>query len=352
MNKLKLYIGSLPYKKPVLEFLPKDIQSIPKENMFGERNIFDTDFEYVEVVSDPEQSEYFLLPYSYNHVSKEKHYINSFGELAKKYNKRVIVFLLGDSNEDIEISNSIVFRMSKYKTNIKGNEIIMPAYSADLGAIYGLNFREKSEDKPVIGFCGWASIPNRKTKIKYKIKEYFWNIWGLFIKKYNTRIPGVILRENIINIIEKSKIVRNNFIIRKSYSGNTKTISLDPKIAREEYINSIKDSDYYLCPKGDGNFSVRFFECLSLGRIPVLINTDIDLPFSNIVDYKDFIIKIDMGDIRNIDKIVYDHYFKTNNNDFINIQKRCRNVFDQYLNIHVFFMNVLKRDFLEKVPKV
>jgi hypothetical protein len=45
MNKLKVYIGSLPYKKPILEFLPRDMQDIPKENMFGEKNIFDTDFE-------------------------------------------------------------------------------------------------------------------------------------------------------------------------------------------------------------------------------------------------------------------------------------------------------------------
>lgn len=352
MNKLKVYIGSLPYKKPILEFLPRDMQDIPKENMFGEKNIFDTDFEYVEVVQGPEQSEYFLLPYSYNHVSKEKSYLDNFDKLANKYNKRVIVFLLGDSNEDIEISNSIVFRMSKYKTNINKNEIIMPAYSADLGSLYGISYREKGEDKPIVGFCGWANIPDIDKKIKYKIKEFVWNVVGLFVKKYKARIPGVILRENIISIIEKSKLVRNNFIIRKSYSGNTKTISLDPKIARGEYIKSIKDSDYYLCPKGDGNFSVRFFECLSLGRIPVIINTDMDLPFSDIIDYKDFIIKIEMDDVGVIDKIISDHYIRINNTDFINIQKKCRNVFDQYLNIHVFFMNVLKNEFLDKVPKV
>jgi hypothetical protein len=77
-----------------------------------------------------------------------------FENLANKYNKKIIVFLLGDSNEKIYFKSSIIFRMSQYKTSLNKNEFIMPAYAQDLGSLYGVNYREKSEIPTVGQFIG------------------------------------------------------------------------------------------------------------------------------------------------------------------------------------------------------
>lgn len=172
---------------------------------------------------------------------------------------------------------------------------------------------------------------------------------GKFVKRLYARVPGVILREKLIKNINKSIGLDKNIIIRKSYGGSIKTIEIPPIQARKEYINCIKDSDYFLCPRGDGNFSVRFYETLSLGRVPILIDTDIELPFSDLIDYNSFLIKINMKEIDDLENIVLDFHNKISSEEFELIQKKCRSAFDQYLNIHVFFRDVLKREFLAKI---
>ena len=39
-------------------------------------------------------------------------------------------------------------------------------------------------------------------------------------------------------------------------------------------------------------FSYRFYEALNMGRVPILIDTDTELPFERIIDWSKFIIKV------------------------------------------------------------
>ena len=41
----------------------------------------------------------------------------------------------------------------------------------------------------------------------------------------------------------------------------------------KEYESSLGNSDYVLCPRGFGNTSIRFYESLSAGRIPILVDS-------------------------------------------------------------------------------
>lgn len=348
MEKIKVYIGEPIYKLPLIEVLSSPPRINKDKNIFDEIDLFSSTQGYVDIVKDPIESEYFLLPHSYNFVSKNTDYIREFENKAQKYGKKVIIFLLGDSNEKVKIKNSIIFRMSQYKSQLNKDEFIMPAYASDLGNLYGLNYRNKVP-KPTVGFCGWADVPSPYMNFKYHLKYNFWNFLGKFENNLSARIPGVILREKIIKRINSSDKLDKNIVIRKSYGGSIKTIGIPPMQARKEYVQCIKESDYFLCPRGDGNFSVRFYETLSLGRIPVLIDTDIELPFSNIIDYNSFLIKINIKDINKIDDIILNFHSAVSGYDFEQMQKKCRQAFDQYLNIHVFFRDVLKREFLAKI---
>ena len=64
------------------------------------------------------------------------------------------------------------------------------------------------------------------------------------------------------------------------------------------------DSSFSLCIRGNGNFSYRFYEALSFGRIPILIDTDVELPFESIINWKDHIIFIKPDMIKDIGKII------------------------------------------------
>ena len=59
------------------------------------------------------------------------------------------------------------------------------------------------------------------------------------------------------------------------------------KQLRFEFIRNILSSDYTLCFRGSGNYSLRFYETLCLGRIPLFINTDCKLPFEDEINWRD-----------------------------------------------------------------
>jgi len=61
---------------------------------------------------------------------------------------------------------------------------------------------------------------------------------------------------------------------------------------RKAYITSLADSMTVLCPRGSGQNSIRFFEVLSMGRIPILVSDTCSLPFEDEIDYASFTLRI------------------------------------------------------------
>ncbi len=60
---------------------------------------------------------------------------------------------------------------------------------------------------------------------------------------------------------------------------------------RQRYLDICSRSLCVLCPAGDGSNSIRFFEALALGRLPVLIS-DTPLPFEDSIPYHRFVLRI------------------------------------------------------------
>lgn len=318
---IKVYIGTLT-NQPPLEILFPNLGGTERETPFGEKVFGESKERFVDVVKEPAMADYFLLPHNYNYVKNNTDYILSFVELSLKYSKKIIVIFPGDSDETVPIPNAIVFRNSQYRYKKQDNEIMMPAYAVDLGKKYGLLERSKVE-KPVVGFCGWATFKNPKGWLSYTL----FNLTESLVGK-RSRKRGLYYRRRAIDILKKSQKVATNFIIRSSYSGNTKTLTIDPHQARKEYIDTIKNSDFTLAPKGDGNFSVRFYEALSLGRIPLLIDTECILPLEDEIKYDDFILRITERDLPHIADKLADYYANLSPEAYIQKQKRCREVFE------------------------
>src|SRR3989344_2280747 len=108
----------------------------------------------------------------------------------------------------------------------------------------------------------------------------------------HARKQGIYWRKSAMRTLARSALVRTNFIVRRSFSGAMSTIELAPEAARAEFVESIKNSDFVLTPKGDGNYSNRFLETLSLGRVPVLIHTAAGLPLEDGIDYSKIMVPV------------------------------------------------------------
>jgi len=230
--------------------------------------------------------------------------------------------------------------------NLKNNDVIVPICSEDLLETYKLGTLDiiKKKELPDIGFVGWSNLPLIRYWKTY-LKELPTYLLSFFNKKYQVYRKGIFLRSSIIKKLKSSKKLKTNFIERDFFSGNKKTLQIDSEIVRKEFINNIINSQYSLCAKGDANQSTRFFEVLSLGRIPIFIDTDCVLPLEDKIDYRDFCLFIDYKDIDNVEEIIFRFHQNISDEDFENIQRRAREVYVEYLRIDSYtkyLMDILR----------
>lgn len=292
----------------------------------------------VKRVDHPEDADYILLPHNYPALKHHQQYIAEQVALAAKHQKKIIIFWHGDSDAAVPYDNAIVFRTSQYRGNMKENEVMMPAYAQDL--LEGsLSLRKKHSGKPTIGFCGWADYKNIKNRIGTVLKNSLIEASSIVGIRRDAYIKGITYRMKAIKHLEKSKYIEPNVIIRSSYSGNASTIKTDPEQTRREYIDNLLGSDYALVIKGDGNYSYRFYEALSLGRIPVLLDTDCLLPLADRIAYDQFVLTVPYWDLYHLDRIVADHYAHITDAEFTDMQKKAREAFETYLRVDRFLVH-------------
>ena len=94
-------------------------------------------------------------------------------------------------------------------------------------------------------------------------------------------ISGMVLREKLLKAFKQSKSLTTKIIVRNSKESNY----ISRQQYKFEYWNNMLSSPFTLCVRGNGNFSVRFYETLALGRIPVLFNTDCVLPLDQYINW-------------------------------------------------------------------
>jgi hypothetical protein len=278
-----------------------------------------------------------LLPHNWNPAILKAEYVKEIEDISLNSKKKILVFFYGDSNKKVYLKNSIIFRTSVYRSFVSKNEIVMPAYAEDLGKnnFYVL----KKESIPSVGFVGRSKFKNLYDRFKSSIKG--------FLKKDFER-DGRFFREKAIEILKHSNLVKANFVERSYYSAHLKTVEGSPMLLREEFISNLKNNHFALAPKGDGNYSLRFFEALSLGRIPVVIDTDMILPLEDEIDYSKVAVICPMNEIGKIDFVIRKFFDNLKDDAFIEAQKNARLLFEKFLYAPRFLKFVMRKDYLDK----
>jgi hypothetical protein len=90
---------------------------------------------------------------------------------------------------------------------------------------------------------------------------------------------------------------------------------------RLTYKKSIERCKFVLCPRGRGSNSIRFYEALNFGKIPILISDDVKLPLTSKINYSEFSIKIPEKDVSKIENYI-DEFLKTH--DIKTASKKAR----------------------------
>ncbi|MDB5224835.1 MAG: Exostosin family protein [Candidatus Adlerbacteria bacterium] len=286
-----------------------------------------------ERVGDIAQADIVVLPHEYVVLKKHPEYLSVNLEAAHAAGKKILISAYQDSNEPIDMPDTTVVRPSGYKTKFLPNEIIMPAYVEDLGAVHGYAPLPKS-DVPVVGFVGKANFFTLKERLWYMVKNY--------VLKHGPEREGIYFRRRALRALFASPRIQLNAIVRKRFGANRTTLEVSPEVARKEYVDAIQNAHFTLAPRGDGNYSLRFFETLSLGRIPVLIDTDTPLPLEDVINYDEFVVRVPWQDIDKLPDIVADWYASKTPDEWAAASTKARKAFETYLYMPAFIARLLQ----------
>lgn len=218
--------------------------------------------------------------------------------IDKKYNQQIIYNILRQyivpNKKYYTCCQHIFFRnlLSLWKSlNInlvyiphkKKNEDILNDIILKPCPLYAVNienniFNEEIQNKDLI------NIP----------RKYLYNFVGGFQKNYLTQIrPNIFKMKHPYNSIIKNtgKWHLDKLVYNKKQNNKLKLNLTDEHINKTKYYNNLLlNSKYTLAPSGSGPNSIRFWEALGSGSIPVLLADSLELPKHKL--WKDAIIEL------------------------------------------------------------
>jgi hypothetical protein len=118
------------------------------------------------------------------------------------------------------------------------------------------------------------------------------NIKDCTLISFQGSITSHPIRKNILDALKKF----HNFHF---YPTKLWNLEENKGELRQQYLHSMNDSQFVMCPRGVGLNSIRFFETLRMGRIPILLADDTKLPLSWLINYENFVVFVPENAILN-----------------------------------------------------
>lgn len=350
-DQIKVYIFPRLNNKTHLVFLSGIFgQNKPSRRLY-EYDTWTDEVPFVQVLQVAD-ADVILVPHNFSTIRDCHDYLIKISEVSRSSKKPLYLFMYGDSHQTIGFNSAYVFRTSQYGRRLLRNEVIIPPLVPIIESVADADTCSNAS-LPVVGFVGWAKYPEWSVCLKAWSKHlFYWFLGTCLDERYYAMSPGVVIRAKILKALASSKKVVCNFLIRSSYFGHVDTLRMNEQSARSQYLDSICRTDCTLCPKGDGNFSLRFFEVLSLGRIPVLPDTDVVLPFADTIPYDRFVIRVPMSEIYRTGEVVSDWFAKRSAVDISEAHMLAKKYFLEKLSVPSVCKTIFSRTYFEKLSSL
>lgn len=297
------------------------------------------------LVDAPEQADYAILAMSWNYYVHHKQ-DKEIRSLIKKSTLTVLSYVTGDQGVSIPpLQNCLVFRAngerSKLAVNHQGFPVIIPDPLKKHFQTQSVQLRDY-QAKPVVGFCGQANgaMRNALKEVTRTLYRNFLHGLGIRMELPQPLFSTSLLRANVLRNLATHNEVQTNFILRKKYRAGANTLEEREKTTQEFY-NNLLESDYVVCVRGGGNFSVRFYEALAMGRIPVFINTDCLLPLADKIDWKQHVVWVEHSEKQKVAQKVMAFHQQHTPASFKKLQQANRNLWQERLTLSGFFENYI-----------
>lgn len=355
---MKLYAPLAHYNKHYRSALFPLLKPFVKGKGFSDEarmvlyGISEKDVTIVDALSDADVC---VLPMSWNYYMQTQQQEAAYQLIAKakEQRKEVWSFIAGDYGVRMPtFDNIIVFCLGGYQSQNKLGHRGMPVFIGDYLTEHNLSKNHLSihyTEKPIVGFCGQANASKMKAFVN--LLKVIWHnaksVLGLHVFETEPLMATSYFRAQLLKRLQNHKGITANFILRKQYRAGVTGQKQTHKTTLEFY-NNILESQYILCVRGGGNFSVRFYETLMMGRIPIYVHTDGLLPLSDNIDWKAHVVWIDTHEQHLVAEKVVSFHNKLTAEGFLKLCDNNRKLWEERLTLKGFFKTVAQKPYTIK----
>ncbi len=290
-----------------------------------------------------------MLPCYYVEYYKENnklHEFKAFHQQAIEAHVQPVYFSAGDLALIPPLGVYDLFVHGIFNPLSKSNLEIYPNFFPDPKDKYyhgSISYHHTKSLLPLCGFCGqaYAGWEKKYTDYARVIKQQL----KRSIDKWSNEAPPLrsasYTRSKILNSLQHSTRIACNFILEKKYRGGA-SHATEKEALSLRYFENMQQSLYIICYRGTGNFSVRFYETLAAGRIPVTIRSNDLLPFQGMIDWEVFPM-VPENRIYEADKIIAAHYAAHSEHTLLQLQQYARSLYEQYFCYQGFMQTFVDR---------
>ena len=287
-------------------------------------DVFDRHWSVAPTVAD---CDVVVYPHSYVDGAETA----AVAETARRAGKPCLFFSQDERIPPSSLSYGALYRSSIFER--RPNERCHPVFILDAIEETHGTFPETlpKESAPRIGFCGYVGTPLGRLALR--------------ILGAKQKVDGLFLRARVLSALREDPRLRCEFVARASYLGRAPLSAFDkshPLTAeRDVFLRNLFTCPYALAMRGKGNHSVRFYEILSAGRIPLFFNTRCVLPLENEIDWHDLVAWVEESELPVIGDRVLRFHESLDPEAFEERQRRIRQVWQTRLMPEPFFVHVL-----------
>jgi hypothetical protein len=309
------------------------------------------------LTDQPGSADIHVLPYEWNYYiwTQKINEARAQAMQAAIYDKQILVWHSGDLPPIIPLPNAICFQSALYRSRLRANQHAVPFFVADPLPQHSngqVKLRRKGE-RPVVGFCGYAGVvlPKMAYGVYANLKHNLLFRLGRAPYEAMPVLPATLLRARTLRLLSTDSRIETNFLINKrAFKRNDKRFDAEIR-ARQvaTFYRNLLDSDYILCVRGYGNWSIRFYETLACGRIPVFIDTDCVLPSRARIPWKNYCVYVEQHELAHIAERILEFHARLTPDEFIEKQLACRQLWEERLS-RAGFMNHLAEELISGAP--
>ena len=280
-DKWKLFNRNEKYNYKI--FIAKELPGIPKNELFPRSSPHPTlpDVKLISklrLTSDTGDTDYILVPHVWRDIKNNKGYLVYLKDLSSQ--TPLLIVNSGDVSSKCILENVIELRMFLHPWEKIDRKIVLP-------------YPVKEKDFVI---RKWKPIP-RISFMGYVPRLGPGSLFGENFQGLTKPIKSSAYINRKISALKLNKL-SSKFDVqiqkRSAFTAYASNPFLNLHVS--EFNTELTKSDYILCPRGSGNTSIRFYETLSSGATPILIDSgginpeigDNDFWTKNIINVKLF----------------------------------------------------------------